>query len=121
VDPESGTIPQSDASRLCTTNGYVPHSWTEARAQLRSAIGLMGATVGNIHLVILAYGRFLCMYDQMQTHLESESDHARGRRLGPALVNIHAQLVWKNWLVVQLDGSERERPPPRLLSRHQHA
>jgi hypothetical protein len=63
-------------------------NWTEARDQIWSASGLMGALVGNSHPVILAYGRLFCMYERMQTRLERELDHAHGQRLRPALIII---------------------------------
>jgi hypothetical protein len=47
------------------------------------------------------------MYERMQTRLESELDYAHGRRLGPVMMNFNAQLAWRNWLVTQLDSSER--------------
>jgi hypothetical protein len=116
AEPESGVIAPIDVGQLWNTSGCVPQSWTKARAQLHSPSGLMGALVGTNHPVILAYGRFLRMYERMQTRLEtrleSQLEHAHGRRLGPALMNFHAQLAWRNWLVLQLDGSERNHAPP---------
>jgi hypothetical protein len=112
ADPDSGAISPSDVGRLRNTVGYVPQIWTEARTQLRSTSDLLDALVGKNHSVILAYGRFLRMYERMQTRLESELDYAHGRRLGPALMNFHAQLAWRNWLVTQLDSSERSHVNP---------
>jgi hypothetical protein len=51
-------------------------------------------------------------YERMQTRLESELDYAHGRSLGPAIINFRAQLVWRNWLVTQLDSGERSHVNP---------
>jgi hypothetical protein len=69
ADSESGAIAPSDVCLLRNTSGYVPQSWTEARAQLCSVSGLMGALVGINHPVILAYGRLKRMFERMQTRL----------------------------------------------------
>jgi hypothetical protein len=79
---------------------------------LRSTSGLLGTLVGNNHPVILSYGRFLCVYERMQTRLERELDYVHGRRLGPAMMNFHAQLAWRNWLVTQFDIRERSHVSP---------
>jgi hypothetical protein len=64
--------------------------------------------MGNTHLVVLAYGQFLRVYERLETFLESELDHAYGRRLGPALMVFHVQLVIHNWMVCRLDVAEME-------------
>jgi hypothetical protein len=112
TDHESGAIAPSDVGRLRNTGGYIPQIWTDYRAQLCSTSGLVGAVVGNNHPVILAYGRFLCMCESMQTCLESELEYAHGRRLGPAMMSFHAQVAWRNWLVTQLNSSERSQVSP---------
>jgi hypothetical protein len=117
TDPESGAISPSDVGRLRNTGGYVPQSWTEARAQLRSTSGLLGALVGNNHPVMLVYGRFLRMYERMQTRLESGLDDSHGRRLDPAIMNFHAQLAWRNWLVTQLDSSDEALSALRIFAK----
>jgi hypothetical protein len=58
-DPESGTISLGEASRLRNLSVYIPISWMEARSQLHSVAGLMGALMGTTHPTILTYGRFL--------------------------------------------------------------
>jgi hypothetical protein len=78
----------------------------EARSQLHSTAGLMGALVGTSPLALSAYGRFLRQYDRLFTRLESEINQVYDRRLGPSLVKFHDQLAWRNWLVVQLDANE---------------
>jgi hypothetical protein len=105
-DPESGAITPGEVSRLQNLSGYVPISWMEARSQLHSSAGLMGALMGTSHPALGAYGRFLRQYDRLFTCLESEIDQVYGRRLGPSLVTFHVQLAWRNWLVVQLDANE---------------
>jgi hypothetical protein len=78
----------------------------EARSQLHSTAGLMGALVGTSHPALGTYGRFLRQYDRLFTRLESEIDQVYDRRLGPSLVTFHVQLAWRNWCVVQLDANE---------------
>jgi hypothetical protein len=112
ADPESGSIGPSEVSRLRNLSGYIPQGWSEARTQLRSARGLLGALLGASHPVVLAYGRFLRLYDRLETRIESELDHAHGRRLGPALMVFHVQLAERNWLVCQLDVGETEYLSP---------
>jgi hypothetical protein len=111
-DPESGAIAPGEVSRLRNLSGYIPISWMEARSQLHSIAGLMGALMGTTHPTILAYGRFLRQYDRLFTRLESEIDQVYGRRLGPSLVTFHVQLAWRNWLVVQPDANETVRLDP---------
>jgi hypothetical protein len=89
-----------------------PPSWSETRTQLRSVSGLLGALLGDDHPVLLAYGRFLCLYHCMETCLDSELDHAYGCRLGPALVVFHVQLTLRNWYMQQLDVQERNQIAP---------
>jgi hypothetical protein len=114
ADPESGSIGPGEVSRLRNLSGYLPQGWTEARSQLRSARGMMGALMGNLHPVVLAYGRFLQLYERLETRLESELDHAYGRRLGPSLMVFHVQLNIRNWISCQLDVAETEcLSPPR--------
>jgi hypothetical protein len=108
-DPESGAIAPGEVSRLRKLSGYIPISWMEARSQLHSVAGLMGALMVTTHPTILAYGRFLRQYDRLFTRLESEIDQVYARRLGPSLVTFHVQLAWINWLVVQLDANETVR------------
>jgi hypothetical protein len=78
----------------------------EARTQLYSSQALMGALLGVDHPLVGAYGRFMRQYDRLVTRLESEVDQVHGRRMGPSLVTFHIQLMWRNWLVAQLDASE---------------
>jgi hypothetical protein len=111
-DPESGAIASGEVSRLRNLSGDIPISWMEARSQLHSVAGLMGALMGTAHPTILAYGRFLRQYDRLFTLLESEIDQVYGRLLGPSLGIFHVQLAWRNWLVVQLDASETVRLDP---------
>jgi hypothetical protein len=111
-DPESGAIAPGEVSRLRNLSGYIPISWMEARSQLHSVAGLMGALMGTTHPTILAYSRFLRQYDRLFTRLESEIDQVYGRRLGPSLVTFHVQLAWRNWLVSQLDANETVRLGP---------
>jgi hypothetical protein len=108
ADPKSGSIVPGEVSRLHSLSGYLPQGWTEAHTQLRSTRGLLGALMGNSYPVVLAYGRFLHLYEQVETHLESKLDHAYGRRLGPALMVFHVQLNIHNWTVCQLDMAETE-------------
>jgi hypothetical protein len=105
-DPESGAIAPGDVSRLRNLSGYTPQSWMEARTQLHSSQALMGALLGVEHPLVGAYGRFPRQYDRLMTSLESEVDQVHGRRLGPSLVTFHIQLMWRNWLVAQLDAAE---------------
>jgi hypothetical protein len=105
-DPESGAISPGEVSRLRNLSGYVPISWMEARSQLHSTAGLIGALMGTSHPALGAYGRFLRQYDRIFTRLESEVYQVYGRRLGPSLVTFHVQLAWRNWLVVQLNANE---------------
>jgi hypothetical protein len=74
--------------------------------------GLLGALLGDAHPILLAYGRFLRLYDRMETRLESELDHVYGRRLGPALMVFHVQLALRSWYMRQLDVLERGRIHP---------
>jgi hypothetical protein len=69
ADPESGSIEPGEVSRLRNLSGYLPQVWTEARTQLRSARGMLGALMGNSHPVVLAYGRFLQLYESLDTRL----------------------------------------------------
>jgi hypothetical protein len=73
---------------------------------------LLGALLGNSLPVVVAYGRFLRLYELLETRLESELDHAYGHRLGPALMVFHVQLAIRNWLVCQLDVTETEHLSP---------
>jgi hypothetical protein len=88
-DPENGTITPGEVSRLRNLSGYVSIFWMEARSQLHSTSGLMGALMGTSHPALGAYGRLLRHYDRLFTHLESEIDQVYGRRLGPSLVTFH--------------------------------
>jgi hypothetical protein len=108
ADPKSGSIGPGEVSRLRNLSGYLPQGWTEARTQLRSARGMMGALMGNSHPVVLAYSRFLQLYERLETRLERELDHAYGRRLGPSLMVFHVQLNIRNWIAFQLDVAETE-------------
>jgi hypothetical protein len=109
---ESGAIAPGEVSRLRNLSGYIPISWMEARSQLHSVAGLMGALMGTTHPTILAYSRFLRQYGRLFTRLESEIDQVYGCRLGPSLVTFHVQLAWRNWLVGQLDANETVRLEP---------
>jgi hypothetical protein len=109
ADQESGVIAPGKVGRLWNVNGYIPISGTKARTQLRSASGLFGALIGNGHPAVLAFGRFLQMYERIHTRLVTDLDHAHGRRLVPCMINLHVQLACRNWMVVQLDVNERER------------
>jgi hypothetical protein len=106
-DPEKRAIYPGEVSRLRNLSGYAPISWMEARSQLHSTAGLMGALMGTSHPALVAYGCFLRQYDCLFTRLESEIDQVYGRRLRPSLVTFHVQLAWRNWLVVQLDANEK--------------
>jgi hypothetical protein len=75
ADPEIGSIGPGEVSRLRNISGYLHQGWTEACTQLRSTRGLLGALMGNLHLVVLAYGRFLHLYERLETCLESELNH----------------------------------------------
>jgi hypothetical protein len=68
--------------------------------------------MGNLHPVVLAYGRFLQLYERLETRLESDLDHAYGRRLGPSLMVFHVQLNIRNWIECQLDVAETECSSP---------
>jgi hypothetical protein len=96
ADPENGSVCPSEVAHLRGASGYPPQSWSEAPTQLRSISGLLGTLLGDAHPVLLAYGRFLRLYDCMETHLESELDHAYRRWLGPALMVFHVQLALRN-------------------------
>jgi hypothetical protein len=65
ADPESGHVVSSEGTRLCNASGYIPRSWSEARTQIRSVYGLLGALLGDARPVLLAYGRFVRLYDRM--------------------------------------------------------
>jgi hypothetical protein len=107
-DSESGSIGPGEVYRLRNLSGYLPQGWTETRTQLRSTRGLLGALMGNLHPVVLAYGHLLHLYERLETHLESELDHADGSLLGPALMVFHVQLNIHNWIVCHLDVAETE-------------
>jgi hypothetical protein len=92
ANPESGSTGPGEVSRLRNLSGYLPQGWTEARTQLRSTQGLLGALMRNLHPMVLAHGRFLHLYERLGIRLESELDHAYGRRLGPAMMVFHVQL-----------------------------
>jgi hypothetical protein len=51
----------------------------------------------------------------LMTHLESEVDQVHGRRLGPSLVTFHIQLMWRNWLVAQLDAAQTNWVDPPVF------
>jgi hypothetical protein len=108
----SGAIAPGEVSRLRNLSGYVPISWMEARSQLHSVVGLMGALTGTTLPAIAGYLRFLRQYNRLFTRLENEIDQVYGRILGPSLVTFHVQLAWRNWLVVQLDANETGRLDP---------
>jgi hypothetical protein len=99
-------------TRLRNLRCYTPQGWTEVRTQLRSTRGILGALMGNAHPVVLAYGRFLQLYERLETRFESELDHAYGHTLGPALMVFHVQLAIRNWLACQLDVAKNEYLPP---------
>jgi hypothetical protein len=80
-DPESGAITPGEVSTLRNLSGYVPISWMDARSQLHSTAGLVGALMGTSHPALVAYGRFLRQYDHLFTRLESEIDQVYGWRL----------------------------------------
>jgi hypothetical protein len=101
ADPESGSVGPGEVSRLRNLSGYLPQGWTEARAQLRSARGMLSALMGNSHPVVLAYGCLLQLYERLQIRLESDLDHAYGRHLGPSLMVFHVQLNIRNWIACQ--------------------
>jgi hypothetical protein len=69
ADPENGSLGPSEVSRLRNLSGYLPRGWTESRTQLRSTRGLLGTLMGNSHPVVLAYGRFLHLYERLETRL----------------------------------------------------
>jgi hypothetical protein len=87
--PESGVIGPSEVERLRNLSGYIPQGWTEAQTPLRSTRGVIGALMGNAHPVMLAYGRFLRLYERLETRLESELDYVCGPRLVPSLMVFH--------------------------------
>jgi hypothetical protein len=64
--------------------------------------------MGNSHPVVLAYVRFLHLYERLETRLEIELDHAYGYHLGPALMVFRVQLNIRTWIVCQLDVAETE-------------
>jgi hypothetical protein len=108
ADPESGSIGPGEVSRLRNLSGYLPQGWTEARTQIRRTRGLLGALMGNSHPVVLAYGRVLHLYDRLETRLESEPDHAYGRRLGPAMMLFYVQFTFTigssvSWMWLRLN------------------
>jgi hypothetical protein len=84
-------------------SGYLPKMWMEARTQLHSTQAIMGSLIGVENHVVLSYGQFLRQYEHLITCLESEIEQVHGRQLGRSLVTFHAQLVWRNWIVTQLD------------------
>jgi hypothetical protein len=114
-DPESGAITPGDVSRLRNLSGYIPQSRMEDRNQLHSSQALMGALLGVEHPLVGAYGRFLRQYDRLMTRLESEVGQVHGRRLGPSLVTFHIQLMWRNWLVTQLDAAQADWVDPPVF------
>jgi hypothetical protein len=111
ADHDSGHVRPSEIASLRNSSGYIPQSWSKARTQLRSVSGLLGALLGDAHLVLLAYGRFLRLYDRMETRLESELDHAYGCRLGPALMVFHVLPFLSNWYMQQLDVQSGTKLP----------
>jgi hypothetical protein len=106
ADPESGAIAPGEVGWIRNVDGYIPTTWTEARGQLHSMRGLMGALLGHDHPTLVVYCSFLRMYDRMLVMLEREVDAVHGRRLGPSLVTFHIQLVLRIWLATQLDAGE---------------
>jgi hypothetical protein len=120
ADPESGSIGPSEVSRLRNLSGYLPQGWTEARTQLRSTRGMLGSLMGNLHPVVLAYSRFLQLYERLETRLESELDHAYGRRLGPSLMVFHVQLNIRKRIACQLDVAETECLSPPYFCQGLH-
>jgi hypothetical protein len=108
ADPEIGSIGPGEVPRLRNLSGYLPQEWNEARTQLCSTRGMFGALMGNSHPMVLAYSRFLQLYERLETRLESELDHAYGCRLGPSLMVFHVQLNIGNWIACQLDVVETE-------------
>jgi hypothetical protein len=112
ADTESGYVGPSEVARLRNASGCTPQSWSEIRTQLRSDNGLLGSLLGDAHPVLLTYGCFLRLYDRMETCLESELDHAYGRRLGPALVVFHFQLTLRNCYMQQLDVQDHDQIAP---------
>jgi hypothetical protein len=68
--------------------------------------GLLGALLGHNHPCILAYHGFLHQYDHLQNRLEGELEFGYGRWISPSLVTFHVQLIWRNWLLLQLDIEE---------------
>jgi hypothetical protein len=117
ADPESGTVAPGEVSRLRNISGYTPQTWNKARWQLLGMHVLMGALLGPDHPVVGTYGSFLRKYSRMLTRLEFTIKHVHGRRLGPSVMMFHVQLVWRNWLVVQLDSGENESiSPPNFVA-----
>jgi hypothetical protein len=100
--PESHAIEPSEVAHLRNLSGYIPHGWTDGRTQLRSIRGLCGAPMRNADPVVMAYRRFFRLYERLKTRLESDPDHAHGRRLGPSLMVFHVQLAIQNWISCQL-------------------
>jgi hypothetical protein len=68
--------------------------------------------MGDSHPVVVAYSRFLRLYERLETRLERELDLAYGRRLGPVLMVFHVQLTIHKWLVCQLYVTETEHLSP---------
>jgi hypothetical protein len=67
--------------------------------------------------VVRAYLRFLTKYGRLQTRISVELDHDVGSRLPPPLFNFHIQLAIRNWLVLQIDSTERGHiEPPNFSS-----
>jgi hypothetical protein len=49
------------------------------------------------------------------TRLESKVDQVHGCRLRPSLVTFHIQLMWRNWLVAQMDAAETTWAEPPVF------
>jgi hypothetical protein len=105
-------VAPGEVSRLRNRSGYTPQSWNEARSQLLGMHAPLGALLGPAHPVVGVYGRFLRKYSRMLTRREFEIYYVHGRRLGPSIIMFHFQLVWWDWLVLQLDSGETESTPP---------
>jgi hypothetical protein len=84
ADPESGSIGPGEVSRLRNLSGYIPKDGLRRAPSFEVRGGCWRPCWGGSHPVVLAYGRFLSLYERLETRLESELDHAHGRRLGPA-------------------------------------
>jgi hypothetical protein len=84
-------------------DGYTPQTFTEARTQLRSVCGILADLLGNNHPYIAGYHHFLRQYDRLRERLEGELEFVYGWRLAPSLVAFHVQLIWRNWLISQID------------------